>query len=233
MYPGYFAIDPLYIILIVPALILTALAQANVSSTFSRYSRVRTARGLTGAEAARAILDANGLHGVRIEQAGGSLTDHYDPRANVIRLSQSVYSVPTVAAVGVAAHEAGHAVQYAEGYLPIRMRNALVGVTNIGSQLSMPLILLGFLFSFYPLVQIGILLFSGIAFFQLITLPVELNASSRALTVIDGQALLDPKERQGAKKVLTAAALTYVAALITSLLQLLRLVLRFGRRRDD
>lgn len=233
MYPGYFAIDPLYIILIVPALILTALAQANVSSTFSRYSRVRTARGLTGAEAARAILDANGLHGVRIEQAGGSLTDHYDPRANVIRLSQSVYSVPTVAAVGVAAHEAGHAVQYAEGYLPIRMRNALVGVTNIGSQLSMPLILLGLVFSFYPLVQIGIFLFSGIAFFQLITLPVELNASSRALTVIDGQALLDSKERQGAKKVLTAAALTYVAALITSLLQLLRLVLRFGRRRDD
>lgn len=233
MYPGYFAIDPLYLVLMIPALILTALAQANVSSAFSRYSRVRTARGLTGAEAARAILNANGLSGVRVEQVGGSLTDHYDPRANVIRLSQGVYSAPTVAAVGVAAHEAGHAVQYAQGYLPIRLRNALVGVTNIGSQLSFPLILLGLAFSFFPLVKIGIWLFSGIALFQLITLPVELNASSRALAVIDGQALLSQQERRGAKRVLTAAALTYVAALITSLLQLLRLVLRYGRRRDD
>lgn len=233
MHLGYFYLDPLYIILIVPALVLTALAQANVSSTFSRYSKVRTGRGMTGAQAARAILDANGLSGVRVEHISGNLTDHYDPRQNVIRLSDGVYSSPTVAAVGVAAHEAGHAVQYGVGYLPIRLRNSLVGVANFGSRLSMPLILLGFIVGFQPLVNIGILLFSGIALFQLVTLPVELNASSRALAIIDGQSLLEGDERQGARKVLTAAALTYVAALIMSLLQLLRLLLRFGRRRDD
>ncbi|MCI8624148.1 MAG: zinc metallopeptidase [Provencibacterium sp.] len=233
MYLGYMYFDPLYIFLVVPALILTAWAQANVSSTFARYAKVRTGRGMTGADAARAILDANGLYQVRVEHVRGNLTDHYDPRGNVIRLSDNVYSSPTVAAVGVAAHEAGHAVQYATQYAPIRLRNALVGVTNIGSRLSVPLILLGFIFSFQPLVNVGIILFAGIAFFQLATLPVEFNASSRALAIIDQQSLLEGDERQGARKVLTAAALTYVAALIVSVMQLLRLVLRFGRRRED
>ncbi len=222
-------LDWSYIVLVTPALLLAMWAQWSVSSTFSRYSGV-TSGGCTGERAARAILDANGLWNVRIERIAGNLTDHFDPRTNVIRLSDGVYSAATVAAVGVAAHEAGHAVQYA----PMKLRAAILPVTNFGSQLSMPLILIGAIFQLTPLVEAGILLFSCVALFQLVTLPVELNASGRALRVIEGQSLLPDEGRRGAKKVLTAAAMTYVAALLVSVMQLLHLVLRFGgRRRDD
>lgn len=233
MYLGYMYMDPLYLILVVPAIILSMIAQANVSSAFRRYSKIRTVRGYTGEQAARAILDANGLYQVRVEHIAGSLTDHYDPRANVIRLSDGVYAGSTVAAVGVAAHEAGHAVQHAVGYFPIKARNALVPVANLGSTLSIPLIFIGFFVGMAPLVKFGIALFACITAFQLVTLPVEFNASARALRIIDSQALLSDEERQGARKVLSAAALTYVAALLTSLMQLLRLILRFGGRRND
>lgn len=230
---GGMMIDWSYLILVVPALLLASFAQARVSSTFSRYSGV-SSRGCTGAQAARAILDANGLYQVRIERVAGNLTDHFDPRTNVIRLSEKVYDASTVAAVGVAAHESGHAVQYAEGYFPMRVRSALIPVTNIGSKLSMPLILIGFILQLTPLVEVGIVLFSTVAVLQLVTLPVEFNASSRALKIIDEKRLLPAEERQGAKSVLSAAAMTYVAALIVSLMQLLNLIFRYGsRRRND
>lgn len=233
MYLGYMYLDPLYIILVIPAVIIAAIAQANVSGTFSKYSKVRTARGYTGAEAARAILDANGLYNVRVERVAGNLSDHFDPRQNVIRLSQGVYDNATVAAVGVAAHESGHAVQYATGYAPIKLRNAIVPVTQFGSSLSIPVLLLGFFMGLQPLVYAGIILFSAMVVFQLVTLPVEFNASSRALAIIEEQELLGSEELRGAKKVLGAAALTYVAALLVSLMQLLRIILRFGGRRRD
>ncbi|PWM34811.1 MAG: peptidase [Clostridiales bacterium] len=226
-------LDPLYIILVIPAVIIAAIAQANVSGTFSKYSKVRTARGYTGAEAARAILDANGLYNVRVERVAGNLSDHFDPRQNVIRLSQGVYDNATVAAVGVAAHESGHAVQYATGYAPIKLRNAIVPITQFGSSLSIPVLLLGFFMGLQPLVYAGIILFSAMVVFQLVTLPVEFNASSRALAIIEEQELLGSEELRGAKKVLGAAALTYVAALLVSLMQLLRIILRFGSRRRD
>lgn len=233
MFIGSMFLDWSYIVLVVPALLLAMWAQWSVSSTFSRYSSVSSG-GCTGAGAARAILDANGLWNVRVERVAGNLTDHFDPRTNVIRLSDGVYGAATVAAVGVAAHEAGHAVQHAVGYTPMKLRAAILPVTNFGSQLSMPLILIGALLQLTPLVEAGLLLFSGIALFQLVTLPVELNASGRALRVIEGQNLLPDEGRRGAKKVLTAAAMTYVAALLVSVMQLLHLVLRFGgRRRDD
>lgn len=233
MYLGYMYLDPLYIILVIPAVIIAAIAQANVSGTFSKYSKVRTARGYTGAEAARAILDANGLYNVRVERVAGNLSDHFDPRQNVIRLSQGVYDNATVAAVGVAAHESGHAVQYATGYAPIKLRNAIVPVTQFGSSLSIPVLLLGFFMGLQPLVYAGIILFSAMVVFQLVTLPVEFNASSRALAIIEEKELLGSEELRGAKKVLGAAALTYVAALLVSLMQLLRIILRFGGRRRD
>ena len=233
MYLGYMYLDPLYIILVIPAVIIAAIAQANVSGTFSKYSKMRTARGYTGAEAARAILDANGLYNVRVERVAGNLTDHFDPRQNVIRLSQGVYDSATVSAVGVAAHESGHAVQYATGYAPIRLRNAIVPLTQFGSSLSSPVLLLGFFMGLQPLVYAGIILFSAMVVFQLVTLPVEYNASARALRIIDEQELLGNEELRGAKKVLGAAALTYVAALLVSLMQLLRIILRFGGRRRD
>ena len=222
-----------YLILVVPAMLLALFAQMKVKSTFAKYNKVYNRRSFTGADAARAILDANGLNYIRIERIAGNLTDHYDPSANVIRLSDSVYGVNSVAAVGVAAHEAGHAVQHAVGYFPIKIRTAIVGITNIGSQLSMPLIIAGVIFSFEPLVTIGLILFSLIAVFQLITLPVEFNASSRALKILDSTNMLDDEELSGAKSVLTAAALTYVAALIVAVANLLRLILIFGRRNDD
>lgn len=233
MYLGYMYLDPLYIILVIPAVIIAAIAQANVSGTFSKYSKVRTARGYTGAEAARTILDANGLYNVRVERVAGNLSDHFDPRQNVIRLSQGVYDNATVAAVGVAAHESGHAVQYATGYAPIKLRNAIVPITQFGSSLSIPVLLLGFFMGLQPLVYAGIILFSAMVVFQLVTLPVEFNASSRALAIIEEQELLGSEELRGAKKVLGAAALTYVAALLVSLMQLLRIILRFGGRRRD
>lgn len=231
MYWGY---DYYYMILVIPAVLLALWAQLRVKGTFSRFSKVHTSHGCTGAQAARAILDRNGLQGVSVERVKGTLTDHFDPRANIIRLSDSVYDSASVAAVGVAAHECGHAVQHATGYGPIKLRAAIIPVTNIGSKLAIPLVLLGFVMSLTPLVNFGILLFGTMVVFQLVTLPVEYNASSRALATLDETGMLAAEELTGAKKVLSAAALTYVAALIVAVAQLLRLLLLAGgRRRRD
>ena len=219
------------IIILIPAIIFSLIAQGMVKSTFNKYSRVNNSRGLTGFDAARAILDRNGLSHIRIERVGGELTDHYDPRANVIRLSDSVYGSTSVAAVGVAAHEAGHAVQYAVGYSPIKLRNAIIPVTQFGSRLSTPLVILGLVFSWDFLITAGILLFCGVVLFQAITLPVEFNASRRAISTLRDDAFLDDDELRGAKKVLTAAAMTYVAAMVSALLSLVRLLVLSKRRR--
>ena len=229
----FYPYDYYYLILVVPALFISLWAQLKVKSTFNRYEQVYARQGITAAQAARRILDQNGLYGVRIEMTGGKLTDHYDPRTNVIRLSQSVYNSPSVAALGVAAHEAGHAVQYGVNYLPIKIRNGLVPVTNICSSLSIPLVIIGFIMSARPLVIAGILLFAAVAVFQIVTLPVEFNASRRAIAVLGESGMLDEGELQGAKRVLSAAAMTYVAALLVSLAQLLRLVLLANRRNRD
>ena len=225
----YLYIDPWYIILVVPAMLLAFWAQINVNTTFSRYSKVLAPSGMTGAESARRVLEANGVTGVRIERISGNLTDHFDPKTNTIRLSESVYDATTVSAVGVAAHEAGHAVQYAIGYAPMQLRAAIIPATNIGSQLSMPLVLLGLIFSSAMLVDIGIIAFSMSTLFQLITLPVEFNASRRAVATLESSCVSDT-EVKGAKAVLRAAALTYVAALAVSLASLLRIILLFGNR---
>lgn len=217
------------ILLVIPGLIISIWAQIKVSTTFNKYSQMRTQRGLTGAQAARNILDQNGLRHVRIEQIGGNLTDHYDPRANVIRLSASVYNSSSPAAIGVAAHEAGHAVQYAQNYGPIRLRASLISITNIGSSLAIPLFFIGLIMASEGLMLLGILLYATIAFFQLVTLPVEFNASSRAMSVLSSSGMLNSDELLASRKVLSAAAMTYVAALLTSLLTLLRLVLLAGR----
>ena len=227
-----FYYDYTYWMMLLPVLLITIYAQAKVSSNFNRYSRVTNRRHLTGAQAAEAVLRQHGIYDVRIERVAGNLTDHYDPRTNVIRLSQSVYDSPTIAAVGVAAHEAGHAVQYAVGYGPIRIRSALIPVTQIGSQFGVVLLFLGILLSFEPLFLAGIILFGATTVFQLVTLPVEYNASHRAIETIEGAHLLDEEEVRGAKKVLSAAALTYVAALLTSIVQLLRFILLFAGRSD-
>ncbi len=229
----FYYFDPLYLYLVLPALLLALFAQFKVQSTFNRYSQVYSGSRMTGAQAARAILDRNGLYDVRIEHVSGKLSDHYDPRTNVVRLSDSVYNNTSIAAIGVAAHETGHALQYAEGYSPIKLRAALIPITNIGSQLAIPLVLFGFLLDLLGLVYVGIILYSTMALFQLVTLPVEFNASSRALKILDTEGILYNDELDGAKKVLSAAALTYVAALIVSLAQLLRLIALFGRRRND
>ncbi len=232
--------DWTYVILVLPCVILAMVASANVNSTFKKYSRVMSSRRLTGAQAAQKVLAAGGAHGVRIERIHGNLTDHYDPRDNVIRLSDDVYDSTSVAAIGVACHEAGHAVQYAQHYAPIKIRAAIIPVTNIGSKLAMPLILLGLLFSYfestsYAFVYLGIACFGLSVLFQLITLPVEFNASRRAMQAISNGDLLTIDEQKGARKTLTAAALTYVAALAVALAQLLRLLIIFGGggRRDD
>lgn len=213
------------IIILIPALIFSLIAQLMVKGTFSKYSGVRNSRGYTGADAARAILDRNGLSYIRIEHINGELTDHYEPGANVIRLSDSVYNNDSVAAVGVAAHEAGHAVQYAEGYGPIKVRSAIIPITQFGSNLSTPLVILGIIFSSNVLITAGILLFCTVVLFQAITLPVEFNASGRALKVLREEHFLDDDEMKGAKSVLTAAALTYVAAMFSALASLARLLL--------
>ena len=228
---GWFMFD-WTILLVIPGLIISIWAQIKVSTTFNKYSKMNTAKGLSGHGAARKILDANGLSHVRIEQVHGKLTDHYDPRKNVIRLSESVYHATSPAAIGVAAHEAGHAIQYAKGYSPIKVRAKLVTVTNIGSALSMPLFFIGLIFAYYPLTVAGIILYSLVALFQLVTLPVEFNASARAMSVLSSSGILNENELKASRKVLTAAAMTYVAALLTSLLTLLRLlILANGRRR--
>ena len=236
---GYFWGDWTFLILI-PAMIFAFVAQSKVNSTFNRYAKVYNRRGLTGAEAARRVLDANGLYHVTIERVHGRLTDHYDPRANVIRLSDAVYGSTGIAAVGVAAHEAGHAVQHAVGYVPIKVRAAIIPLTRFGSFLAMPLFIVGLLFAGgsylgYEIGTIfmltGILFFSFSTLFQLVTLPTEFNASALAMQALEDGGLLAADELPAAKATLSAAAMTYVAALATSLASLLRLILIFNRRR--
>ena len=217
--------DYWYLILVVPTIIIAIIAQNKVTTAFRKYSKQKSTMGFTAAEVTRRILDSNGLYNVAIERVSGNLTDHYDPRTNVIRLSDSVYDSNSVAAIGVAAHEAGHAVQHAEKYLPIKIRNSIVPIANFGSSFAPILIILGIIFSFEPIVWIGIILYSAIAIFQLVTLPVEFNASSRALNTLGAMAILSDEELEGSKKVLSAAAMTYVAALITTLANLLRFIL--------
>ena len=224
-------VDVTYLIFIVPAAIIAIWAQVRVKSTYSRYGQMLNREGLTGAQAARLILDRNGLQHIRIERVSGSLTDHYSPKENVIRLSDSTYNAPTIGAVGVAAHEAGHAVQYDVGYFPIRLRNGIIPICQIGSQLSWPLFLLGMIFQSGLLLDIGILLFCIATLFQLITLPVEFNASRRAMETLEGEGILAADELGGARKVLSAAAMTYVAALVTALAHLLRMLVL--RNRND
>ncbi len=229
---GWFYFD-WTVLIVLPALIISVWAQIKVKSTFDKYSKIPTKRGITGADAARRVLNENGLYDVKIEHIRGELTDHYDPRANVIRLSDAVYSSTSAAAVGVACHEAGHAVQHAKHYFPIKVRMTIIPLTRFGSMLAMPLFFIGLLLATDALLVAGILLYSTVTLFQLVTLPVEFNASARALQAIKSSGMLDPKEYESSKKVLTAAAMTYVAALATSLLTLLRLlVLAGGRRRD-
>ena len=237
---GYFyGFDWTYLVLVLPCMIFSLIASSRVNSTFKKYSTQYSRRHLTGAEAAQRVLRHNGVSGVRIERVAGNLTDHYDPRTNVIRLSDSVYGSHSIAAIGVAAHEAGHAVQYAKDYAPIKLRAAIIPLTNFGSRLAMPLILAGILLTFLGsfstmLVYLGIAAF-GLSFvFQLITLPVEFNASRRAIQAIEDAQLLTSEEQKGAEKTLKAAAMTYVAAMAVALAQLLRLIMIFGdRRRRD
>ena len=220
------------ILIVLPALIFSLIAQIKVSTTYKKYEKFYTQRRLTGSEAARRILDSNGLQNVAIEHVRGHLTDHYDPRANVIRLSDSVYASTSAAAIGVAAHEAGHAVQHATGYFPIKIRAAAIPATKIGSWFAIPLFFIGLMFTSKYLMLAGILLYACIAFFQLVTLPVEFNASARAMKVLKTSGMLNTEEQKAARQVLTAAAMTYVAALLTSLLTLLRLLVLMGGRND-
>ena len=227
---GYY-MDPTMILVLIGVLI-SLWAQGRVNSAFNRYSRVRSRTGMTGAEAAMRLLNSQGIYDVTVRPVSGNLTDHFDPRTKTVNLSESVYHATSVAAIGVAAHECGHAMQHNEGYAPLRFRSALVPVANFGSQLSWPLILIGVIFGGLgsPLVQIGILMFTLAVLFQLVTLPVEFNASSRAIRLLDSQGILSGDEVDGTRKVLSAAALTYVAAAAGSILQLLRLIILFGGR---
>lgn len=236
--PYYYGFDTTYLLIVLPCLILSLWASSRVNSTFKRYSQQFSIRRITGAQAAERVLRHSGVHGVRIERVSGNLTDHFDPKTNVIRLSDSVYDSTSTAAIGVACHEAGHAVQYAESYAPIKLRAAIIPITNIGSKLAMPLILLGVLFSFggnfsYTMVYLGIACFSLSLVFQLVTLPVEFNASRRAMQAIGEAGILTEDEQVGAKKTLSAAAMTYVAATAVALAQILRLLMLFGRRRRN
>ena len=233
--PYYYGFDWTYLVLVLPCVLLSLWASSNVNSTFKKYAKQLSSRRITGADAAQRVLSANGVRGVRIDRVSGNLTDHYDPRTNVIRLSDSVYDSTSTAAIGVACHEAGHAVQYADNYAPIKLRAAIIPITNIGSKLAMPLILLGLVLSFmenfsYFFVYLGIACFGLSLVFQLLTLPVEFNASRRAMQAIEDSNLLTTEEQKGARKTLTAAALTYVAATATALAQLLRLIVIFGGR---
>ncbi len=227
----FYYYDSTYILVII-AFALTLFASFGVKSTFARYDKIRNTRGITGADAARRILSSNGIGNVTVEHTPGSLTDHFDPRTNVVRLSDATYNSTSVAAIGVAAHECGHAIQHSVGYAPIKLRNAIVPVVNIGNTLSMPLFFIGLVMGAYKLALAGALLFSFVLVFQLVTLPVELNASRRALKILDEFDILGNSELKGAKKVLTAAAMTYVAAVAATALQLLRLLTILNRRRD-
>ncbi len=223
--------DSTYILVII-AFALSAFASFGVNAAFAKYRKVKSSSGITGADAARRILDGNGLANVKIEHISGNLNDHFDPKSNVIRLSDATFADSSVAAIGVAAHEAGHAVQHATGYVPIKARNAIVPFVNISSSISLPLFLIGLLLNYFELTMIGVVLFSASLIFQLITLPVEFNASRRAISILDTSGLLEGDELKGAKKVLKAAAMTYVAAVAASALQLLRLFLIANRRRN-
>lgn len=229
----YYGIDTTYIIYVLPALVFTLIAQWGVTSAYKKASKINTSSMKTGAEVAERILSAAGITNVSIVPISGEMTDNFNPKTNTVSLSQGVYGASTIAAAGIAAHEVGHAIQYAKGYAPLKLRNSIIPVCNIGSSLSMPLILLGFVFSFQPLVTIGILFFALAVLFQLITLPVEFNASRRAMKLLDGTGILERDELPKAKKVLSAAAMTYVAALAVSVMQLVRLIALFGRGRRD
>lgn len=230
---GFLYYDQYYVLLVVPMLILSLVAQVMVKSAFSKQSKVLSARGLTGEQAAARVLYHYGITDVRIERSpSGTLSDHFDPKAKVIRLSDGVYGSTSVAAIGIACHEAGHAAQHAQGYVPIKIRNAILPVCNIGSKLGLPLAIIGYFLGFEPLVSIGLILYALIAVFQFATLPVEFNASKRAIDVIEDTNMLGVEEIGGAKKVLTAAAMTYVTALLVSLANLLRFILRFSSRRN-
>ncbi|MBQ8594676.1 MAG: zinc metallopeptidase [Oscillospiraceae bacterium] len=229
----FYGFDIYYFILIIPALLFGLWAQSQVNTNFQKYSQIGTMRGMTGAQAAEYILQQNGIYDVQIRHVSGHLSDNFNPRNKTINLSDSVYNSTSIAAIGVAAHEAGHAVQHAVNYAPIRIREMIIPVTQIGSWLYLPIIMVGFLFSSQALVNVGILLFSTLAIFQLVTLPVEFDASGRAIRTLESSGILYGEEITGAKKVLKAAALTYVAALVSSLAQLLRLILIFGGRRRD
>ena len=235
-YYGYYGygFDWTYLMVLAGA-ILSLIASAKVNSTFQKYARVRSMSGLTGAQVARRILDRNGLSEIPVEHVSGNLSDHYDPSSRVLRLSDSTYNSPSVAAIGVAAHECGHAIQHKESYGPLKLRTAIVSAANIGSRLGMPIILLGLVFGGggSVLVNIGIWVFSLAVLFQIITLPVEFNASNRALAMLDDYGILGQDEKRKAKSVLSAAAMTYVAAAAASILQLLRLMILFGGRRND
>ena len=233
--PYFYGIDSTYLLLVLPCILFSMLASASVNSTFKKHSKQRSARGITGAQAAQRVLSSNGVMNVRIEKVAGELTDHYDPRTNVIRLSDSVYNDTSTAAIGVACHEAGHAVQYAKNYGPIKLRAAIVPMVNIGSRLAIPLILIGLLLSAFAafsdtIVYLGIACFGLTFLFQLITLPVEFNASRRAIAAIEEAGLLTKDEQKGAKSTLRAAAMTYIAATAVALAQLLRLIVLFGGR---
>lgn len=225
----YYGFDSLYLYLVVPAIIIAVILQVRVKSTFAKFSARHC--HMSGADSALKVLAANGVTGVRIERVSGSLTDHYDPRTNVIRLSDSVYDAYNISAVGVAAHEAGHAVQYAKGYTPIKLRAVILPVCNLGSQLSLPLLIIGLIFNFYFLVKLGVIFFCGALVFQLITLPVEFNASRRAVETLRNESMVSAEEISAVKKVLSAAAMTYVAAVFVSLMQLIRLIAISNRRR--
>ena len=237
--PYFYGFDWTYIVIVLPCLLLSLWASSSVNATFKRYSKQLSTRGISGRDAAVCVLEAHGIRNVRVERIAGNLTDHFDPKTNVIRLSDSVYASTSTAAIGVACHEAGHAVQYAQAYFPMKVRAAIIPATNIGSRLAMPLILLGVLFGIggsysYTLIYAGIACFSLSLVFQLVTLPVEFNASRRAMQAIEARGILTELEQKGAKKTLKAAAMTYVAAVAVAAAQLLRLVLLFGgRRRND
>lgn len=232
-YYYYYGFDPLYFLILI-SVVIAMVAQYKVKSTYSKYSRVRSDLGLTGAQAAQKILNMNGIYDVSIQHIAGDLTDNYNPRNKVLSLSDAVYNSTSIAAIGVAAHECGHAIQHDVGYAPLLIRNTITPVVNIASSLSWIFIAAGLFFGMSPtLIDVGIIMFSLAVLFELITLPVEFNASGRALTILSDSGMLYPDETAGAKKVLSAAAMTYVASALTAVLQLLRLIMLFGRRSDD
>ncbi|MDD6395195.1 MAG: zinc metallopeptidase [Firmicutes bacterium] len=228
----FYGIDYYYIVLVLPAVLIALFAQVKVKSAYSKYSRIGNSRGITGAQAARMILDSHGLQHVQIAAIPGEMTDNFNPRTNIVSLSQGVYNGTSIASIGIAAHEVGHAIQHSENYVPNKIRSALVPVTNFGSSISIFMILLGLVLGFSVLAYLGVILYSTAALFQLVTLPVEFNASSRAMKHIREMGIANEADAKGVRKVLSAAAMTYVAALLTSVAQLVRLLLIVNRRSD-